>query len=67
MKTEDMMALHMAFLTAIVDVCETIDVKASNTEEWGEANAVLRSWVCGDVTDEQASQYFKNYVDEVTV
>jgi|TARA_R110000764_G_scaffold25271_5_gene60647 hypothetical protein len=58
MKTEDIMVLHMACLTAIVDVCETIDVKAQNTEEWEEANAVLRSWARGDVSEEQATQYF---------
>ena len=62
MKTEDVMVLHMACLTAIVDVCETIDVKAQDTEEWAEANAVLRSWVLGDITDEQATQYFTEHV-----
>ena len=62
MRTEDMMVLHMACLTAIVDVCDTMDVKAQNTEEWAEANAVLHSWVRGDVTDEQATQYFKAHV-----
>jgi hypothetical protein len=59
MKTEGVMVLHMACLTAIVDVCETMDVKAQNTEEWAEANAVLRSWALGDATDKQATQYFK--------
>ena len=57
--TEYMMVMHMACLTAIVDVCGTIDVKAQNTEEWAEAGAVLRSWALGDATDEQATQYFK--------
>ena len=62
MKTEDMMALHMACLTAIVDVCEQLDVMASNTEEWKEAGEILREWVVGGVTDEQASQYFKEHI-----
>ena len=62
MKTEDMMVLHMACLTSIVDVCETLDVKASNTAEWAEAGEVLREWVEGWVTDAQASQYFKRHI-----
>jgi hypothetical protein len=62
MKTEDIMVLHMACLTAIVDVCGTIDEKAQDSGEWAEANAVLRSWALGDVTDEQAAQYFTEHI-----
>ena len=54
-----MMALHMACLGSVVDRYGAQDGDVHNTEAWTEANAVLRAWLTGDASREQASQYFK--------